>query len=55
MSEKRRPWIWELLRGKKRPELDKLEAQLMLGRYEKRKNAGDPAQAPHMKIPLRHK
>ena len=46
-------WIWTLLRGKKRKELDRLEMDLVKLPGEKRKFAGDPAQADHLQIPLK--
>ncbi len=54
MSEPRRPWIWDLLRLKKRPALDKLENDLVRGlKPEYRKFAGDPQQPAHQQLPLK--
>jgi hypothetical protein len=55
MSEKRGNWLWNLLRGKGRKELDRLERDLIMRPYEKREYAGDPAQAEKQKIRLRQK
>lgn len=55
MLEKRGNWIWTVLRGKKRRELDRLQHELMYRPHEKRAFAGDPNQAPHMRLPLKQK
>lgn len=53
MSEQKGNWIWNRLRGKKRKELDRIEADLVKRPGEKREFAGDPAQPPHLRIPLK--
>ena len=57
MSEKRGNWIWDLLRKKKRTELDRMEADLIKRPFEKREFAGDPnqAQAQKMRVRTRNK
>ena len=42
MSERRGNWIWDRLRGKRRRELDRIEAELVKRPFEKREFAGDP-------------
>jgi hypothetical protein len=53
MAEPRGTWLWTLLRKQKRPQLDKIEQDLVKGASEKREFAGDPNQAEHMRIKLR--
>jgi len=56
MPGERENWVWDLLRRRKRSELDRLEADLIRGGgAEKRKFAGDPGQVPGLKIPLKQK
>jgi len=56
MSEPRKNWLWNLLRKKSRPDLDKIERDLVLGLPpERRSFAGDPQQPEHYKVPLRQK
>lgn len=53
MSETRGNWVWNLLRRKKRSELDKIERQQVKRTGEERPFAGDPAQPEHLRIPLK--
>jgi hypothetical protein len=55
MSEPRGNWLWNLLRKKKRRDLDRIQMALVKLPGEKREFAGDPAQAPHLRVPLKHK
>ena len=55
MSNERGNWLWTLLRKKNRKELDQIERELVKGRSEKREFAGDPNQAPDMRIRTRKK
>ncbi|MFN3649489.1 MAG: hypothetical protein ACK47B_07885 [Armatimonadota bacterium] len=55
MAEKRGAWLWNLLRGKKRSELDRLEAALVKRPGEKRQYAGDPNQARQLWVKTRNK
>ena len=55
MSEQRRGWIWELLRGKKRKDLDKIQRDLVQRPFEKRTFVGDPKQAQHLWVKTRNK
>jgi hypothetical protein len=55
MPEQRGNWFWNVWRKKSRKELDRLEKGLVIPPAEKRKFAGDPAQAPHMRVPTRNK
>lgn len=50
MSEKRVEWIWKLLRRKNRKELDAIEQDLVRREGTRRGFAGDPNQAPHMRL-----
>ncbi len=53
MSEKRFEWLWEVLRKRKRRQLDAIEQELVKRPGEKRAFAGDPNQAESMRLPLR--
>jgi hypothetical protein len=53
MSEKRGNWLWEMLRRKRRRELDRIECDLVKRVGEKREFAGDPSQASYLKIKLK--
>ena len=53
MSEKKGNWLWTLLRGKSRKDLDRIQVDLVKRPGEKRQFAGDPAQADHLRIPLK--
>jgi hypothetical protein len=55
MAEPRGNWLWTLFRKKKRSELDRLERDLILGRTERRKVAGDPSLPDHLKVRTRNK
>lgn len=55
MAEKRGAWLWDLLRRKKRSELDRIEAGLVKRPGEKRQYAGDPSQARPLWIKTRNK
>lgn len=55
MSEQRRPWIWDLLRRKRRKELDRIEADLIKRPFEKRQYVGDPQQARYLWVLTRNK
>jgi len=55
MSEQRRTWLWDRLRGRKRKDLDKLERDLIVRPGEKRQYAGDPNQARFLWIRTRNK
>lgn len=48
-------WIWELLRLRKRREIDRVELDLVLGASEKRQYAGDPNQDPAFHVRTRNK
>jgi hypothetical protein len=55
MAEQQRNWIWHLLRGWQRKDLDRLESELVRGLPpEKRAYAGDPNQAEHLKVRTRN-
>jgi hypothetical protein len=47
--------LWEWLRGQKRGELDKLEADLIMRPFERRDYAGDPAKARVFLVPTRNR
>jgi hypothetical protein len=54
MAEKKGNWIWNLLRGKKRKELDRLERDLVKLPGERREYVGDPNTPEHMSIKTRN-
>lgn len=46
-------WIWNLLRKKTRRELDRTQRDLVVGKFVRREEAGDPSQAEEVRIPLK--
>jgi len=47
-------WVWEKLRGRSRRSLDRIQRDLTVGRYERRKYAGDPMQPEHYRVKTRN-
>lgn len=48
-------WLWNLLRRKSRRELDRLERDLIVGRFERRTYAGDPEQPESLRVKTRNR
>jgi hypothetical protein len=46
-------WLWKALRKKTAKEQDRIERDLVVGKFERREFAGDPSQAEFVQIPLR--
>lgn len=47
-------WLWERLRGRSRMSLDRMEREMLVGKFERREFAGDPQQPDHYRVKTRN-